>query len=574
MPPTHDEVLDYLYRLADTVCKEIDDFQPDLLVVLYHSAQIPLAAVTALWAETHTQPLPPVVRTNLGREKFAEYLHSSSLLEDYDYLPDYSWAVMDGHFLCWLADQQTLLTAVKSQIEEFVGLDVIPQRILVLDDFIHEGGTRLLSLGILHHLYPGVECRLLAGIKDTLKGHFHQIWLEWFHPGLLDKIKSDWKPVPDRWELRKPDSTLDWLIVGTTDVEWMSPDWVPITAEHERLSHLLPFLPAEEWLRLPVWMYAEIAKQIRRRVPTGVPEFAKPFTLHRRWLTPDLRIMGLAWQHRSFQICDVVERLCLPEDAAKEALDKLVASGYLMRCQQRDRVWYELPAGPGILLYGPMRIDPGNEITQYAEAISPEALTPFSVEFAHVGEYYGGAPILAVMTDGSGAPVPSTLLRMDPILDLDEVFLDFLIYPRYVLKRDEEKGLTYVEVASEKKGVIGIESLARFHDRERVLFLAPVPNLAFVMDQEMSDAEKGHRLAALAVESLTDLTYPSGTDGISYLIDAIDQGVETPLTAAYRDAVLVLDDSAPDLVTTRERLAARRGLGHLPVWPRAENRFA
>ena len=53
MPPSHDEVLDYLYRLADTVCKEIDDFQPDLLVVLYHSAQIPLAAVSALWRVGH-----------------------------------------------------------------------------------------------------------------------------------------------------------------------------------------------------------------------------------------------------------------------------------------------------------------------------------------------------------------------------------------------------------------------------------------------------------------------------------------------------------------------------------------
>ena len=58
----------------------------------------------------------------------------------------------------------------------------------------------------------------------------------------------------------------------------MSPDWVPITVESERLSHLLTYLPAEEWLRLPVWMYDEIAEQIRHQVQTGVVELAKPFT--------------------------------------------------------------------------------------------------------------------------------------------------------------------------------------------------------------------------------------------------------------------------------------------------------
>jgi hypothetical protein len=163
---------------------------------------------------------------------------------------------------------------------------------------------------------------------------------------------------------------------------------------------------------------------------------------------------------------------------------------------------------------------------------------------------------------------------MDPVVSLDDVFIDFLIYPRWVLERDEEKGLTYLEVGWEEKGVIGIDTLARFHGKDQVFFLAPVPNLNFVLDPEMSKEEKGHRLADKAIESLNELTYPSGTDGICYLMDAIDQGVETPLTAAYRGALLALADHAPDLVTARERLATRQGLSHLPVWPRAENRFA
>ena len=226
----------------------------------------------------------------------------------------------------------------------------------------------------------------------------------------------------------------------------------------------------------------EIGDHIRLPVQTGVPETAKPFTLRRHTVGMACRIMGLAWQYRRLEIPEVAERLGLPEDKAREELDKLVSRGYLIRCVQRDRIWYELPGGPGFLLYGPMRIDPGNEITQYAEAISLPLSIPFAVEFAHTGDYYGGAPILAVMPDLHGTSVPATLLHMDPAVDLDQDFIDFLIYPQWVLERDEEKSLTYLEVAWEEKGVIGIDTLAHFHGMDRTFFLAPVPNLAFVLD--------------------------------------------------------------------------------------------
>lgn len=55
--------------LAQAVCADVSAFRPDLIIALAHSAQGPLRAVQTLWRETRAEPLPPVLITNLGREK-------------------------------------------------------------------------------------------------------------------------------------------------------------------------------------------------------------------------------------------------------------------------------------------------------------------------------------------------------------------------------------------------------------------------------------------------------------------------------------------------------------------------
>ena len=85
-------------------------------------------------------------------------------------------------------------------------------------------------------------------------------------------------------------------------------------------------------------------------------------------------------------------------------------------------------------------------------------------------------------------------------------------------------------------------------------------NLDFVREPDISVEEKAARLARRAVKSVTKKTYSEDRDGIRYLADARAHGVETPLTAAYRAAILRLADDAPDLATARRRIAQKKEL--------------
>jgi len=93
-----------------------------------------------------------------------------------------------------------------------------------------------------------------------------------------------------------------------------------------------------------------------------------------------------------------------------------------------------------------------------------------------------------------------------------------------------------------------------------VLYTYLKPNLDIVLDNNRADAEKAAHLADLAVRSVAAETYSEGRDGIRYLADAIRNGIRTPLTELYRQAVLRLADDAPDLEEARLRIARRKGI--------------
>jgi len=93
-----------------------------------------------------------------------------------------------------------------------------------------------------------------------------------------------------------------------------------------------------------------------------------------------------------------------------------------------------------------------------------------------------------------------------------------------------------------------------------VLYTYLKPILDFVLQDDISVAEKAERLAQLAVESVTSKTFPAGRDGIRYLADAICHGIQTLLTEPYRQAVLRLVGDAPDLEEARLRIARQKCL--------------
>ena len=82
------------------------------------------------------------------------------------------------------------------------------------------------------------------------------------------------------------------------------------------------------------------------------------------------------------------------------------------------------------------------------------------------------------------------------------------------------------------------------------------PNLPEVISDDIPVAEKAETLARSAIASLTPDTAAAGHDGIRYLAEAIAQGIVTPLTESYRQAVLRLTGAA-DLAAARAAVAAR-----------------
>jgi hypothetical protein len=84
------------------------------------------------------------------------------------------------------------------------------------------------------------------------------------------------------------------------------------------------------------------------------------------------------------------------------------------------------------------------------------------------------------------------------------------------------------------------------------------PNLDLVRDAEISVEARANHLARLAVKSVTAETYAEDRDGLRYLADAIAHGIRTPLTDAYRAAVLRLADDAANLATARKRIARKK----------------
>ena len=97
---------------------------------------------------------------------------------------------------------------------------------------------------------------------------------------------------------------------------------------------------------------------------------------------------------------------------------------------------------------------------------------------------------------------------------------------------------------------MAVRELPGFAGLPVVLYAAGAPNLPEVIPDDIPVAEKAETLARLAIASLTPDMAAAGHDGIRYLSDAIAQGIVTPLTESYRQAVLRLT-GAPDLTATR-----------------------
>lgn len=195
----------------------------------------------------------------------------------------------------------------------------------------------------------------------------------------------------------------------------------------------------------------------------------------------------------------------------------------------------------GVLAYGSLLDDPGDELEAAVVDRIDGVVTPFSVEFARSSSGRGGAPTL-VPVDSGGSPVNATILVTAGHVTIDEA-----------------RDMTY----RRERGRVGDLSVTYHHyegpatNRVRLPLLDIAGMQVIFTEIEANipvEARTPHGLAAFAIESVGKA--PVGKDGITYLKGVVDRGIATPLTSAYVEAVL-RETGSPNLESSVKFLRSR-----------------
>ncbi len=180
------------------------------------------------------------------------------------------------------------------------------------------------------------------------------------------------------------------------------------------------------------------------------------------------------------------------------------------------------PAKLGILAYGSLIDDPGEEIKPLIAHLIKGVETPFNVEFARKSRSRAGAPTL-VPVEKYGSKVRAAIIVLKPEVEI-ETAQDILY------RREIDRVGTRQPYPRDNPQNVRIESLKNFHGVETVLYTKLPADIEPLTPEE---------LAKLALASLRDEdTAKRGRDGITYLIDAKRNQIETPLSAKYEEQVL------------------------------------
>lgn len=179
----------------------------------------------------------------------------------------------------------------------------------------------------------------------------------------------------------------------------------------------------------------------------------------------------------------------------------------------------------GILAYGSLLSDPGEEIAARQVGTIDDVETPFSVEFARSSDSRGGAPTLIPVENG-GAKVRGRIILVDAST---EEAMDIL-YRREI--HQVGSGKAYKEPKPDQTNRVRVKILPHFYGVE-TLYADLRSNITTVTAEV---------LARLAIESVARAE--TGKDGITYLIAAKAHGIRTALFDVYEKEVLRITEAA------------------------------
>lgn len=193
----------------------------------------------------------------------------------------------------------------------------------------------------------------------------------------------------------------------------------------------------------------------------------------------------------------------------------------------------------GILAYGSLIDDPGDELAPHIVEIVRGVPTPFPVEFARKSQSRGDAPTLVPYD--SGASVDAAILVVErSVADTID-----MLWRRETRTADRSRG--YPGLRPDRPNAVRVETLSDRAGCETLLYTNIAANIAPLTAEH---------LAELAVASVAKAK--PGLDGIAYLIAAQANGIVTALSPDYAAAVLRLT-GAPNLNAARQAILCAVG---------------
>lgn len=191
----------------------------------------------------------------------------------------------------------------------------------------------------------------------------------------------------------------------------------------------------------------------------------------------------------------------------------------------------------GILAYGSLIDDPGDELSPLIVDVVRGVQTPFKVEFARKSRTRGNAPTLIPVRDG-GDHVQATILVVNASFDAARDM---------IWRRETRCGVITKKYAVPDAGrpnAVRVEQLGGFAGMDVVLYTSIGANI---------DPLTAEGLADLAIASVSKAA--PEMDGISYLIAAKRNGIITALSAEY-EARILARAGAPDLDSALTKVRA------------------
>jgi hypothetical protein len=194
----------------------------------------------------------------------------------------------------------------------------------------------------------------------------------------------------------------------------------------------------------------------------------------------------------------------------------------------------------GILAFGSLIHDPGDELKRYIINQISNVVTPFKVEYGRKSSGRGNAPTLIPVSQG-GKKVKATLLILSNELGIVEA--KDMLYRRELNKIGSD--ITYIERENPTPNQLVIGTLKNIRNVETVLTANFGSNLSEITPEVLAD---------LAISSYESSDTELGRDGISYLYNNIANGIVTPLTEEYKNLILKkMNVTSLDELLTKKR---------------------